>query len=198
MQGAARSTTPLAEAGVTLVELVVVMAIGIGIAGLSAPVAASVVDSSRARQAAAFLSSTFRLARQQAVGRGVNVGVVFDRPGARWTLKVCRDGNANGIRRADVQSGVDPCFDGPFEISQLFPNVDVSVDATLRGPSGEAGSPDPVRFGASDIVSFSPLGSCTAGSVFLRSSRGAQYVIRTTGVTGRVRVLKYERAWIDP
>jgi len=63
---------------------------------------------------------------------------------------------------------------------------------TLKGPAGEPPNPDPVRFGSSNIASFSPLGSCTAGTLFLRSTGGAQFAVRIAGVTGRSRVLRYE------
>jgi hypothetical protein len=75
----------------------------------------------------------------------------------------------------------------------MFPGVEIGVDPQLRGPSGEAGSADPVRLGSTDIASFSPLGSCTAGTVFLRSRGGAQYAVRISGIAGRLRVLWYER-----
>jgi type II secretory pathway pseudopilin PulG len=180
------------EDAFSLNEVLLTMALLATLMAIGAPVAASVADASRARHAAALVSSRFRLARQEAVSRGVNVGVVFDRTGTGWSLRVCRDGNRNGIRRADISSGADPCIDGPLAIGDLVPHVDIAVDATLQGPAGEPPSPDPVRFGSSDIASFSPLGSCTAGSLFLRSLGGAQFVVRVGGITGRVRVMRYE------
>jgi hypothetical protein len=76
----------------------------------------------------------------------------------------------------------------------MFPGVRVAVDGSLRGPGGEPPSPDPVRFGASNIASFSSSGSCTAGSLFLRSSQNVQYAVRIAGVTGRTRILRYNPA----
>ena len=189
------------DQGASLIELLLVLLVVTSVTAMSVPVAAGVVDASRARQAAAFVGSRFRLARQQAVGSGVNVAVVFDQVGGRWQFRACRDGNGNGLRRAEVGNGTDPCFDGPHEISQLFPGVSILVDPTLRGPAGEPPNPDPVRFGTANLASFSPSGSCTAGSVFLRSSGGAQYAVRIAGVTSRTRVLRYEPAaatWITP
>ncbi|HEX5070623.1 MAG TPA: prepilin-type N-terminal cleavage/methylation domain-containing protein [Vicinamibacterales bacterium] len=180
------------EHGASLIELLVVVAIMAAVAAIGAPVAASVADASRVRHAAAFVSSRFRLAKQDAVSHGVNVGVVFDRVGPGWSVRVCRDGNRNGIRRTDITSGVDPCIDGPVALGDVVPHVDIAVDATLRGPAGEAPSPDPVRFGSSNIASFSPEGSCTSGSLFLRSSGGAQFTVRIAGITGRIRVMRYE------
>ena len=184
----------------TTVDLLIALMIVATLTTLAAPVAASVADASRTGHAAAFVSSRFRLARQEALSRAANVGVVFDRSLGRWTMRVCRDGNRNGIRRADIGSGADPCFDGPYAVGDLFAHVDIDVDATLRGPAGEPPSPDAVRFGSADLVSFSPLGSCTAGSLFLRSAGGSQFVVRVGGVTGRIRVLRYDSprtGWLD-
>jgi Tfp pilus assembly protein FimT len=183
---------PTGENGASLIEVLLVVTLIATLTAIGAPVAASVADVSRVRHAAALVSSRFRLAKLEAVNRGVSVGVVFDRVGSSWSLRVCRDGNRNGIRRADINSGTDPCIDGPVSIGALVPHVDIAVDATLKGPAGEAPSADPVRFGSSDIASFSPEGSCTAGSLFLRSSGGAQFTVRVAGITGRIRVMRYD------
>jgi hypothetical protein len=104
------------------------------------------------------------------------------------------------LRRADVTRGADRCVEGPIDLATQFSGVSIDVDPTLRGPDGEAGSADPVRLGASNLASFSAAGTCTAGSIYLRSARGEQYAVRLAGVNGRTRVLKYDRAtraWRD-
>jgi glutamate synthase domain-containing protein 3 len=56
--------------------------------------------------------------------------------------------------------------------------------------SGAAGS-DPVKLGASNLLSFTPLGTSTSGSVFVRGRDGSQFAVRVLGATGRARVLRY-------
>ena len=180
------------EAGATVVELLAVAGAFAVMAGIAAPLTATAVDASRIRQAAAFVGSRFRLARVEAVNRGAHVGVVFDQTGSRWRLRICRDATGNGLRRAEILSGADPCFDGPYEFAAMFPGVEIAVDANLVGPAGEPGNADAVRFGTPDIASFAPTGGCTAGSVFLRSTRGQQYAIRVAGVNGRLRVFRFD------
>jgi len=182
------------DQGTTLIELLLVVVVVAVLCSFTAPVAADVVDASRVRHAASFLTSRFRQARQEAVNAATNVGIVFDLVGTRWSLRVCRDGTGNGLRRLEIQAGTDPCFEGPHELTALFPGVDIAVDPALRGPAGEPGSADPVRFGSANMLSFSPMGSCTAGSLFLRSRAGAQYVVRVGGGNGRVRVFRHEVA----
>jgi hypothetical protein len=70
-----------------------------------------------------------------------------------------------------------------------------AVDST---ESLEAGS-DPIRLGSSDILSFGPVGTATAGTLYLRGRTREQYAVRVLGVTGRVRVLRFDfasRQWV--
>lgn len=184
--------------GSSFVELLVGLAIISILVTLAVPATAYSIDSSRARDAAGFVAARLRLARQLAVFQTKTSGLVFDTVGGQWQVRACQDGNGNGLRREDVIAGVDRCPDGPFDLGQMFEGVTVAVDPGLKGPDGEPGSADPVRFGASDMASFSPEGSGTAGSVYLRSARGQQYVVRVGNVTGRTRVLRYDagsRTW---
>ena len=183
---------PVEDAGVTLVELLVTLTLFTTLAGLSVPLVAHAVEEGRARHAAGFVAGRFRLARQQAVTMSASVGIVFDRVGTAWSLRICEDHNGNGIRRSEIEAGIDRCPEGPYVPETMFPGVRVAVNAGLPGPDGEAGSGDPVRFGASDIASFSSLGSCTAGSLYLQSAGDVQYLVRVAGVTGRTRILRYD------
>jgi len=188
------------DRGVSLPELVVALAIVIGLTSLVTPLTASVIDSSRARQAAGFAAARFRAAKQQAVMTTASTGLVFDLTENRWTFRVCADGNGNGLRRADIRGGTDGCVDSPVDVAALFPGVEIAVDPAIRGPDGEPPSSDPVRFGTSNLASFAPTGGCTPGSLFLRSARGVQYAVRIAGATGRTRVLRYDpaaRSWKD-
>jgi len=182
---------PGGTSGYSLIELLLVVAAATTLASLALPLTGVSTDAGKARQAASFVATRLRLARQQAVARTTTVGLVFDMVNGRWSVRVCADGNSNGVRRADIGSGVDRCLEGPHDLETMFPGVRVAVDGSLDGPAGEPPSPDAIRFGASDIASFSSSGSCTAGSLFLRSSHGVQYAVRVAGVTGRTRVLRY-------
>ena len=179
-------------AGATLVDLVVAMAITAVLGGLSVPLVSRAVDAGRIRQAAGLVASRFRLARAQAASATRVVSVVFDQVDGRWVFDVCEDRNGNGVRRAEIRSGIDVCVDGPHDLAALFPGVQVAAGAGVPGPDGEAGSGDPVRFGAANVASFSPAGTCSAGSLWLRSAGGSQFIVRVAGVTGRVRVLRYD------
>jgi len=187
-----------ADAGFSLVELLIAVVVTLAICAIALPKTTAALDEGRARQAAAFVAGRLRDAKQQAVTRTASSGLAFDLSGGRWTFRLCIDRNGNGLRRADLNANKDTCVEGPVDVAVLFPGVNVAIDGTIRGPDGDAPSADPVRFGVSKLASFSPSGGCTAGSVFLRSAAGAQYAVRVAGVTGRLRVLRYDvpgRTW---
>jgi type II secretory pathway pseudopilin PulG len=181
------------EWGVSSVDLIVALGVVAIVAGLVVPGTAEVIDASRARHAAGFMATRFRQARLQAIAETRSVGLVFDLVSGRWTFQLCTDGNGNGVRRADLSAGDDRCTGDVYDVTHLFPGMAIGVDPQLPGPAGEPGSGDPVRFGQSDILSFSANGTCTAGTLFLQSDQGTQYAVRISNVTTRTRVLRYER-----
>lgn len=187
-------------AGATLVDLVLAMAVVSLLGGLSVPLLSQAIEAGRVRQAAGLVATRFRLARAQAASATAVVSVVFDRVDGRWLFRVCEDRNANGVRRAEIDAGSDVCVDGPHDLSKLFSGVRVAADPGIRDADNGPGSADPVRFGSSDMASFSPAGTCSAGSIWLQSAGGAQFMVRVAGITGRVRILRYDRVsgqWRD-
>jgi len=42
------------------------------------------------------------------------------------------------------------------------------------------------------MASFSAAGTSTAGSLWLQSAGGTQYMVRVAGITGRVRILRFD------
>ena len=172
--GAFAGRRPDGDVGASLAEVTIVLVLASVLVAFAVPTAGATIDAGRISQAANVMASRFRLARLEAVSQSRSIGLVFDQTGATWTFRVCADGNGNGIRRAEINTGTDACLEGPHDLQSMFPGVQIAVDPTLRGPAGEPGSPDPVRFGSSDLASFSALGTCTAGTLFLRSPMGAQ------------------------
>ena len=63
------------------------------------------------------------------------------------------------------------------------------MEAFPRAP--ECRSFQGLRIGRSKIVSFSPLGSSTTGTLFLSNRYGLVYAVVVFGSTGRVRIARY-------
>jgi hypothetical protein len=76
-------------------------------------------------------------------------------------------------------------------LSELFPGVVIGI-------STDVGT-DPVRIGSTNLLSFSPLGTATPGTIYVRSHDGLQLAVKITGATGRTRLLRYvprTREWV--
>ncbi len=58
---------------------------------------------------------------------------------------------------------------------------------------------DPLRIGNTALVTFSPFGGATNGTLYVAALQGPQMAIRIFGATGRVRVLMFDaqaRQWL--
>ncbi len=192
---------PLA-AGFTAAELAIVLAIAgllaaVGVAGtfhLSAVVAV--------RSGAAEVRTTLLLARSQALVRGRNVGMKFRRNGDRYEWALYGDGNGNGIRSSEIASGVDRPLGTSIPWSRRDVRPGIMTGARVPDPSSPGRAldrvDDPIRFNASDICSFSPLGESTPGSIYLWDGHDRMAVVRVLGRAAKVRTLFYrrgEREW---
>lgn len=178
--------------GYTLVEILFVTSLIAIMSAVAVPQSLATLDRTRAAAAARYLASRMALARAHAVMRSAHVAVRFDEDHSGITFGMFVDGNHNGVRTSDIASRVDPPLDAPARLQDLFPGVAIAV-------SGDAGS-DPLRIGSSNLLSFTPLGTATSGSVFVRGRDGSQFAIRVLGATGRARVQRYvprTRTWVD-
>ena len=178
--------------GYTLIEILFATGLIAVLSALAIPSALASVDRARANAAARHLASRMAMARSHAVMRAATVAFRFDEGAAGVTFQMFVDGNRNGVRTRDITSRVDRPLDAPARLSDLFPGVAIAA-------SGGAGS-DPLRIGSSNLLSFSPLGTATSGSVYVRGRDGTQLAIRILGTTGRVRVERYQvrtRRWVD-
>ena len=130
------------------------------------------------------------MARTYAVTRSANVALRFNRTGSDATFQMFVDGNGNGVRNADIASGIDVPLDQPVALSDLFSDVTIA--------SGDGNSP--IRIGNTNLLSFTPLGTATPGSIFVRGRDGLQLALRVFGATGRTRLLRYDPQsddWVD-
>jgi Tfp pilus assembly protein FimT len=178
--------------GFTLADLLFVVSLIAFLMAIAVPQSLTAIHRIRAVTAARYLASRMSMARAQAVMRSANVALHFvDGPsGVSFTMYL--DGNGNGVRTTDMASSVDRPLDAPDSLSDLFPGVAIAV-------TGSAGT-DPVRLGRTNLLSFTPLGTATAGSIYVQGRDGSQFVVRVLGTTGRTRIQRYiarTRTWVD-
>jgi Tfp pilus assembly protein FimT len=149
------------------------MTLFVVIAGMAVPPVLAGLERSRTHAAGRYLASRMALARAQAVARSASVALRFVDEDRAFGVFV--DGNRNGVRSRDIETGVDAAVDPPVRMSALFPGVEITVAGV----------------GASGILSFTPAGTATPGTVSLRGRDGSQVAVRVAGATGRTRVLHY-------
>lgn len=180
---------PARTTGVGLIECLLVMVVGIIVLSISLPRATSYLHESRLRGAAFHLRGLLRQARARAIRERRHIGIVFDEVEGDPALSWFADGNGNGIRRRDIGRGLDPRLRDPWRLSRVFPGV--------RYGSLPAGADEPffpgLRIGRSKILSFSPIGVSTSGTLFLSNEYGIVYAVVILGSTGRIRVARFRK-----
>jgi type II secretory pathway pseudopilin PulG len=194
-----------AAVGATTLETLFVLAVLSIMAGMTVVVGAEWRGRSRAVGAARLVMQQVRVARALAVRDGANVGLVFrrDTRGA-LTFRIYRDGNGNGVRRADIDRSVDPPMATTIRLDDWFAGTALRVPSSLPpiddGPGVAEGS-DPIRLaGGSSILSCAPSGTLTPGTIYVAGPRNEAYAVRLLGPTGRVRLFEYANstsAWIE-
>ncbi len=189
--------------GYSLVELMFVAGILATVVGVSVPLLLSTLDAARTHGAARYLSGRLNLARMEAVKRSVNVAVRFEGRNTEYRYTVFADGNDNGVRTRDISSGIDRPIGAPERVGDKFSAVVFGILDGVVGidDSAPLDSGDPIRLGSSDLLSFSPIGSSTAGTLYLHGRGKQQAAVRVLGATGRVRVLYFDfrmRKWLSP
>ena len=163
----------------------VVVSVIATLAGIAIAQALSTADHARGHAAARYLAARLGLARSQAVARGAAVGLRFDQVAGGFAFSVFVEGNGNGVRTVDIQAGVDPPIEPVTSLFEQFPGVDIGLTPNSPGT-------DAVQLGRTDILTFTPAGTATAGTIYIRDREGTQWAVRVLGATGRTRVLRYD------
>lgn len=181
------------SAGYTLLEVLFAASLACILAGMSLASVAASVDRSRGAGAARYLSTRAALARARAVGLSTTVALYFEQDSRGVKFSVVEDGNGDGVRTADITQQIDRVIAAPMHLSDLFPGAAI-------GLAPETQATGAVALGGTMLLSFSPNGTATSGSVYVVGRDQTQWVVRVLGVTARARVLRYDRpsgAWIN-
>jgi len=183
--------------GFQLIELVLVLALIALIAGLTLPLISSGATAIELDLASAEVVSALRLSRATSIRLGVKVGIKFrEQEAGVFTFSMYRDGDGDGVRTRDIDSGVDPPIGPPRNLHHLGRRARLGfpLGPAPRDPGNPRRRlpPDPVRFNRSDLASFSPLGGSTPGSIYLTDGRSRLRAVRVFGRTGKVRILRYD------
>ena len=177
--------------GYTLIEVVFASGLVAVLAAAAISQLTAGIERSRAVGAARYLASRLALARSQAAARSANVAVQLSATaGDTFVVGTYVDGNGNGVRTLDITAGIDTSIDVPVRLSNLFPHVTLF----LNDPAVSS------TFDSTALMSFSPLGTASSRTLYLRGADRSQYAVRVLGATGRTRVLRLVAgtgAWVE-
>lgn len=179
------------ERGHTLLEMVFVLALILVTASWLIPGLRAYSQEAHLMGAAEKFCGQFREAYSMAVKQNVYTAIRFENGAGGPVYSLYRDGNGNGVSSADIVKGRDVRVAGPFELNGGAADVRVGINANVPAippDSGTLDPADPIKFGSSNMVSFSPLGTATPGTFYLAGS-GAQAAVRVTPGSARVRIL---------
>jgi type IV fimbrial biogenesis protein FimT len=185
--------------GFTLIELLLVVALTTVLVGIAVPVGGAAIDDLRTAAAARYLAGRIAASRMDAISRSRAVALRFQPSLPDYQFGAFVDGNGNGVRSTDIVAGVDAPVGSPRRLSDDFSNVHFGLEIGMPDVDGvRNASADGVRIGTPRILTVSPDGTASSGTLYLQGRR-AQYAVRVLGATGRTRVLKYDtgaRTWI--
>ena len=189
-------------AGMALPELIIALVLSVYAILIATPSVLHLRQSVAVRSAVHETTVAFFHARAFAISRGRNVGLKFRKDGDRWEWALYGDGNGNGVRTAEIASGVDRYLGVyfPWSRNDVMPGIMTGIRVPDPGGRGRYLDriDDPIRFNNSDICSFSPIGESTPGSVYLWDAHDRMAVVRVLGQSAKIRTLFYrrgERGW---
>ncbi len=179
------------ESGHTLVEMLVVAAILVVAGAFVAPYIRAYSVDAHLLGAGRMFKAEFVRARSIAIKKNAQTAIRFESgPGGDF-YSTYVDGNRNGVRSDDIGAGVDFRIAGPLPLDGKAPRVRVGILPNTPAPPPETGlldTSDPIRFGPSNMVSFSPLGTASPGTFYL-AGEGIQGAVRVAPGSSRVRLM---------
>jgi hypothetical protein len=191
----------MARTGYSVLELLVCLSLAALAFAVSAPGLLAAREDALADGAADYIVSALHGARMEALKRRASVAIRFEAAGDDFLLAVYIDGNGNGVRSADITSGEDTLIRARSLLREQFPGIRFGFEPGVPDVDGAdtSADADPIRVGLSRMLSFSPTGTSSSGTVYLHGRGPHQLAVRVLGATGRIRSLDYEfgaRKWV--
>jgi type II secretory pathway pseudopilin PulG len=182
--------------GAALIDIVCTTGLIGVLCAIALPTLNAARESNAAHSAAMFVAARLQQARIEALRRNATVAVRFA-PEELNRFAVYVDTDGDGVLASDIDAGIDATIAPEARLSDFIGNVGLRINRNIlepeTGASLAAGS-DPLRIGRSSLLSFSPLGNATSGTLYLAGETGPQLAIRIFGATGRLRVLRFDEA----
>jgi len=187
--------------GAAFIDIIVATSVCFLMAAIAVPVIGGTLDRERTIIGAQYLSGQLQRARLESLKRARPVALRVEVIGERTQLRLFEDRNGNGVLQRDIDRGIDLPL-APMEwLDDQARDISLRINQDVTDVSDvvtlEPGD-DPLRIGNTSLLTFSPVGSATSGTLYVAAHRGPQMAIRVFGATGRVRVLMFDaraRQW---
>jgi hypothetical protein len=183
--------------GTTFLELIVVL----GLIGLFVVVTTANLNATQRRidfdQFAEEIFSSLQKCRWKAFQQRCYTGVFVEKVRSGYEFSFFTDGNGNGIRTVDIADGKDISLYRPIRVYRASGDMEAAILKAgvpeippKKGVLNGAGSP--IKFGNTKIISFSPNGQSSSGTLYLSChSQKQMYAIVLYGPTARMSMWKY-------
>ena len=187
--------------GAALIDIVVATSLIVVMTAIAVPVIGGTLERERTIVGARYLAGQLLRARLESLKRARAVAVRLEVVGDRTKLRLFADGNGNGVLQRDIDRGTDPALTPLAWLDDQARDISLRVNQAITDVASRdpiAAGEDPLRIGNTALLTFSPLGSATSGTLYVAAHRGPQIAIRVFGATGRVRVLMFDsrtREW---
>ena len=182
--------------GVSLIELLVVLLL----LSLFAVVTTANLSATQRRvdfdEFAREILNALEVCRWKAFNERRYTGILVEHPSTVFQFSFFGDGNKNGIRTAEIQTGVDGSFLRPMYLRRAQGDMEAAVlnfpVPEIPPKKGWLDPVDPVKFGSSNIISFSPDGQSSSGTLYLAChSQQRMYAIVLYGPTAKLTLWKF-------
>src|SRR6187402_1416989 len=171
---------PLAP-GYSLLELIVALGIILLMGSVALPNIMGYRQEYALMGAAQGFKAQFMKARSIATAKNTHTAIRFETDATGYTsYSTYIDGNGNGVLSVDLKIGTDKRIAGPLRLEAGQALVTVGVLPGVPAPDGGPLGTEPIRFGNSRMVSFTPLGTATPGTFYLRT-KSTMAGVRVTG-----------------
>jgi len=127
------------------------------------------------------------------VSQSTTVALYFEQDSRGVKFSMVEDGNGDGVRTSDLAQQIDRVTAAPIHLADIFSGASIALAPGIPATSA-------VALGGTMLLSFTPNGTATSGTVYVLGRDQTQWAVRVLGVTARARVLRYDRptgAWIN-
>jgi Tfp pilus assembly protein FimT len=168
---------------------------------VSVPTLSSALSRYRVVAATRRLASEFARLRSEAIASRRKVAMRLTTVSGRYEYSLYADGDGDGIRTSDIVAGRDPRLAEASDLHSRYQGVDFGfLDVPIPEIPPRRGvllpDSDPVRFGRSDIITFTPRGTSSSGTLYVSDGTKRVMAVVLYGGTGRIRIWRFDRhAW---